>query len=52
MTNIELAKALLEDIEQSGVREVGCTCGADSEDREMNIKDTVMAMENFWIIVE
>lgn len=52
MTNIELTKALLEDIEQCGVREVGCTFGADSEDSELNIKDTVMAMESFWIIVE
>lgn len=47
MTNIELAKALIEDIEQAGVREVMITDRPDGWSSE--IEGVIPSQEAFWI---
>nr|DAF27656.1 MAG TPA: hypothetical protein [Caudoviricetes sp.] len=47
MTNIELAKALIEDIEQADIREVMITDRPDGW--EYKIEDVIPSQEAFWI---
>lgn len=47
MTNIELAKALIKDIEQAGIREVMVTDAPDGWGSE--IESVIPSQEALWI---